>query len=161
MDKDAWLGALIWVVAVAVVGVLWIAAAMRGSLVLVLLAVMATVALGIQIAKGYCFARKMQRFSGINDRDYLGRTPLHYAVSEVDEQLVLTLLANGANPNARDTVGLAPLHGAIGLENARLVAVLLRHGAVIDEQCWALAEECEQASVIDLLREHQGVPRIP
>ncbi|MCG3109180.1 putative ankyrin repeat protein [Metallosphaera sp. J1] len=49
----------------------------------------------------------------VNERDGKGRTPLHMAVDEGDEEMIRYLLRLGADPNARDDQGLTPLHLAV------------------------------------------------
>lgn len=49
----------------------------------------------------------------MDDKDWMGRTPLHKAMESCHEATVKLLLANGANVAARDLVGCTPLHLAI------------------------------------------------
>jgi ankyrin repeat protein len=60
----------------------------------------------------------------INDRDYLGRTPLHCAAASFSKEVVRLLLAKGADVNARSNDGTRPLHEAAAhgwKENAELL----------------------------------------
>ncbi|GAL84849.1 ankyrin repeat protein [Sporocytophaga myxococcoides] len=45
----------------------------------------------------------------VNVQDYSGKTPLHYACSKNDPELVDLLLSSGANVNIKDSLGLTPL----------------------------------------------------
>jgi ankyrin repeat protein len=60
----------------------------------------------------------------INDRDYLGRTPLHWAAASFSKEVMRLLLAKGADANARAKDGTRPLHEAAAhgwKENAELL----------------------------------------
>src|SRR5688572_24254357 len=63
-------------------------------------------------------------------RDNLGMTPLHRSALRGDAEMVESLLAAGADPNARNDAGATPLHYGTG--NERIVAALLAHGAAPD-----------------------------
>jgi len=58
-----------------------------------------------------------------------GTTPLHWAVYQVDEDLVSTLLRNEANPNVSNNFGATPLSEAVRVANVELVEALLNAGA--------------------------------
>ncbi|MBO9699052.1 MAG: ankyrin repeat domain-containing protein [Sporocytophaga sp.] len=45
----------------------------------------------------------------VNVQDYSGKTPLHYACSKNDPELVDLLLSKGANVNIKDSLGFTPL----------------------------------------------------
>ncbi|POM83596.1 Ankyrin repeats (3 copies) family protein [Cryptosporidium meleagridis] len=58
-----------------------------------------------------------------------GRTPLFYAISQLDIGLVNYLLEKGANPNFRDILGNTPLIHALMVNFKEAVSVLLSFGA--------------------------------
>ena len=58
-------------------------------------------------------------------------TALHYAVYMFRTNVVVWLLAKGAEVNARDVDGVTPLHQAANLSNRALVTILLDHAANI------------------------------
>ncbi len=57
------------------------------------------------------------------------RTLLHVAAAARWSDMVETLLANGADPNAIDITFYTPLHYAVRLKNAKMVELLLKHKA--------------------------------
>ena len=59
----------------------------------------------------------------------MGRTPLHYAVSKSNKNIVKTLLAAGADVNALTMGGDTPLSKAISHNQNQSVKLLLRFGA--------------------------------
>lgn len=64
--------------------------------------------------------------------DRMGRTLLHYAASEGNEQEVLRLLKEGSNPNARDDNGRSPLHCAAQSHLPVIATQLIAAGAEVD-----------------------------
>ena len=56
----------------------------------------------------------------------MGRTPLHYAVSKSNKNIVKTLLAAGADVNALTMGGDTPLSKAISHNQNQSVKLLLR-----------------------------------
>ena len=58
--------------------------------------------------------------------DLRGRTPLHYAAANGDDEEVLRLLDAGADAKAKDDSGWTPLHFATQANSA---SVAFRHGA--------------------------------
>ena len=68
----------------------------------------------------------------VNRRDRLGRSPLHYAASHGNSELVELLLSRGANVGARTSVGYTALHLAAFYDAVQVAPVLLKHGARID-----------------------------
>ncbi|KAJ4308776.1 hypothetical protein N0V84_011892 [Fusarium piperis] len=71
---------------------------------------------------------------GVNGKDILDWTPLHYAAAKPSIAALRELLTNRANVNARDIRGRTPLHYACRHRNAQLVQSLLREGAAINIQ---------------------------
>ena len=49
---------------------------------------------------------------GLNDRDFDGATPLHFACGRGHLDVVVWLLERGANPVSGDHLGGTPLHDA-------------------------------------------------
>jgi len=62
----------------------------------------------------------------------MGRTLLHDAASEGNEQEVLRLLNEGASPNARDDNGRSPLHCAARSHLPVIAKQLIAAGAEVD-----------------------------
>ncbi|CAK4074009.1 unnamed protein product [Aphanomyces euteiches] len=67
--------------------------------------------------------------SRINEKDDEGRTMLHWAVDRGQEEMVSSLLSQGADVNATDGDGMTPLHYAVSCEHIPVVDLLLTHGA--------------------------------
>lgn len=67
--------------------------------------------------------------SQVDCTDSDGRTPLFYAISQLDIGLVNYLLEKGANPNFRDILGNTPLIHALMVNFKEAVSVLLSFGA--------------------------------
>lgn len=64
-----------------------------------------------------------------NSRNAQGKTPLHLAIEEGQQDTALTLIRSGADPNIRDAEGNTPLGMAV-TDGSRLMAELLvSHGA--------------------------------
>lgn len=62
-------------------------------------------------------------------RDSSGYTPLHYAVRQSSEALIVALLEKGADPNAQTPSGLtSPLHRAAARGRTKIVKLLLDYG---------------------------------
>lgn len=64
-----------------------------------------------------------------NDRNRLGKTPLHYAVSYKRLDAMAALVEAGADINAQDDTGMTPLHVAAMLGRRDEAVWLLDHGA--------------------------------
>ncbi|KAJ4077796.1 hypothetical protein NW761_012114 [Fusarium oxysporum] len=71
---------------------------------------------------------------GVNDKDILDWTPLHYAAAKPSIAALRELLTNRANVNAQDIRGRTPLHYACRHSDAQVVQRLLREGATINIQ---------------------------
>jgi len=67
--------------------------------------------------------------ANVNTPQADGGTALHWAVHNVDEELVSLLLSREANANASNIYGASPLSEAVQLGNANLVRMLLEAGA--------------------------------
>jgi ankyrin repeat protein len=61
-----------------------------------------------------------------------GKTPLHYAASVGDEQMVLFLLSRGASVKSRDVFGVTPLHETVNYGNLEMIEILITKGADIN-----------------------------
>jgi ankyrin repeat protein len=74
----------------------------------------------------------------INLFDDLGRTPLHYAVENINYKTVLYLISMGADVNAHDEANIreTPLYYAVQSNSIELVELLLQHGADPDILGW-------------------------
>lgn len=64
-----------------------------------------------------------------NSKDYIGQTPLCYAVREGQPSIVSLLAHLGADVNSPDILGEAPLSDAAGRGRVSIVKILLRMGA--------------------------------
>lgn len=64
----------------------------------------------------------------INQGDYMGRTPLHYAIGENNPTIASLLLKLGANPNQQDVYQKSPLQYATEKRYKELVTILSRAG---------------------------------
>ncbi|MCD6038775.1 MAG: ankyrin repeat protein [Gammaproteobacteria bacterium] len=62
------------------------------------------------------------------DKDNEGNTPLHLAIFHHDQERVLTLLENGANPHISNNKGETPLDLAIQTFNVDIIFKLLERG---------------------------------
>ncbi|MGY4918634.1 ankyrin repeat domain-containing protein [Streptomyces sp. 900116325] len=69
---------------------------------------------------------------GVQGRDRMGRTALHYAVLSSDVDGLGELVASGADPDAADGAGWTPLHFAAQAQNPQAAAALLAGGAAVD-----------------------------
>ncbi|MES2605085.1 MAG: ankyrin repeat domain-containing protein [Pseudomonadota bacterium] len=67
--------------------------------------------------------------ANVNTAQSDGTTPLHWAVYQVDENLVKELLRREADPDTQNAFGSSPLSEAARLANANLVEQLLKAGA--------------------------------
>jgi len=81
--------------------------------------------------------------ANINVTDYQGRTPLHLAVSALEEcrsfdecrfcfDMIRYLIERGAVVTVADENGLSPLHLAAELGNEDVVSLLIENGACVD-----------------------------
>lgn len=64
--------------------------------------------------------------------DDLGRTPLHNAAADANEEGVRQLLDAGADPNAKDDNGWSPLHFAAQSNVKTILKLLVDAGAEVD-----------------------------
>lgn len=96
----------------------------------------------------------------------MNRTPLHEAAIDGDAELVRSLLAQGADPNATDDAGWTPLHFAAQDHAVEVVRLLIQAGAALDPRdshgntplCKAVFNSRGRGEVIALLREHGADP---
>ena len=73
----------------------------------------------------------------------LGRTPLHLACSENQQEIAETLLRHGADVNVKDKEGVTPLMMSAKIGSAPLVETLLENGAdlsPVDASKWSAAD---------------------
>lgn len=63
------------------------------------------------------------------------KTPLHYAVENLEEDCVKALLESGASPNTIQVFSETPLHVAATLGSAEILKLLIQHGASVNVQC--------------------------
>lgn len=64
--------------------------------------------------------------------DDKGRTALHFASCNGNDQIVQLLLDHGADPNQQDGLGNTPLHLAACTNHVPVITTLLRGGARVD-----------------------------
>ena len=67
--------------------------------------------------------------ANVNQPQNDGTTPLHWAVYQVDPELVATLLRNEADANVSNDFGATPLSQAARVANTEMIAMLLEAGA--------------------------------
>lgn len=91
------------------------------------------------------------------DRDPMGNSPLHRAVSAKQAESVQALLSKSCNVNLRNRNGVTPLHIGIANDDEHIIAMLLRAGAdtsLTDRSGWdaiELAKRRDYAPVLALL----------
>lgn len=100
----------------------------------------------------------------VNDKDYMGFTPLHIAVAHHEDKIIPVvkfLIQNGADVNARDkTYDITPLHS---VTNAKVAQILIEAGAKVNPKdkegktplCSAI--EFGDKDIIEILRKYGGV----
>lgn len=74
---------------------------------------------------------------GIEEKDGLGRTPLHYAAYYGSERMVEILLTYGASVNVQDEQGASPLSLLCtkkDFSNLSLILILVKNGADIEQE---------------------------
>ena len=62
---------------------------------------------------------KSDRNIAVNSRDLLGQTPLHYAAMSGSDEVVLELLAHGADIDLQDDLGETALNRVSSLDSNR------------------------------------------
>ena len=65
----------------------------------------------------------------IHSRNKMEKTPLHYAVTNRQNEVIVWLIGAGADVNARDITGMTPLHVAATMNSHKQAAALLKEGA--------------------------------
>ncbi len=89
----------------------------------------------------------------VNERDALGRTPLHLARGE-DGGIVSALLEHGAWMDVWDDIGLTALHGAAQRNDGKAAKALLASGAdpsVLSLQNWTPLHEASINGAIEVM----------
>jgi ankyrin repeat protein len=86
----------------------------------------------------------------VNAVDSDGKTPLHYAAEQKNDQLASFLISLGANPNVTDNEGRTPLGICINLNDAKTAGVLASGGLNIHQTI--PAEENVMASILAMER---------
>jgi len=73
-----------------------------------------------------------ERPAAVHDRNELGKTPLHYAVTFKQEAMMALLVDAGAELDAQDNTGMTPLHVAAMLGRKDEARWLMEAGAAMD-----------------------------
>lgn len=97
----------------------------------------------------------------LNARDRSGQTPLHSAVTGINNPNVIeALIELGADMNATDNKGNTPLHEGAGMGRVQSVEALINKGADVNvrnregETPLDVAEKAEHDDVAEILRRH-------
>lgn len=69
---------------------------------------------------------------GAQERDWTGRTVVHYGALHGDAAGLRAALEGGADPGLADNAGMTPLHFAAQSQSAAAAEVLLAAGATVD-----------------------------
>lgn len=75
------------------------------------------------------FALNTDHKADLEEKDNMGRTPLHWAAFSGNIEAIKTLMSLGANIEARDLAEETPLHRAAGWANLETVKTLYQFGA--------------------------------
>ncbi|EHB00408.1 Ankyrin-1 [Heterocephalus glaber] len=106
----------------------------------------------------------LRKGASIEERDGMGRTPLHLAVLRGHAPLLL--VAWGAAVDAQDSLGLTPLHRAARAGRAEIAGHLLDSGAQVNAAGWLhktplhLATEHNQRATVELLLSRGASPTL-
>ncbi|MCC6796201.1 MAG: ankyrin repeat domain-containing protein [Candidatus Hydrogenedentes bacterium] len=68
----------------------------------------------------------------INERNKLGKTPLHQSLTGGNDEIIKLLIERGADVNAQDNTGLTPLHIAAWWSVTARAKILIDHGANVN-----------------------------
>jgi len=74
---------------------------------------------------------------GINEKDAMGSTPLHYAVRDAGYDVIKTLIASSAKVTSKDIDGRTPMHIVCELgkdDHANVIKTIVRYKAYVDAQ---------------------------
>ena len=94
----------------------------------------------------------------VTEKDSVGFTPLHHAVSKLESSVIALMLDKGADVNARNEYGVVPLHFVAWEDKPSVVRLLLSRGAKIDARtaqgmtpCHNALEANRSVEIINLL----------
>ena len=93
----------------------------------------------------------------LHSKDTNGKTPLHLACEQNREDLILTLVSQGGDPNMLDNAGKSPLHLLVEKNSRDMVSTVLNSSLIpICEQNRKKAVQCagENTAIAKLLEAH-------
>ena len=105
-----------------------------------------------------CLHVLLEAGADIHAPDDPQRTPLHYAASQSNEEVVAALLEAGADVNRGDAYGQTPLHLVWHSIEVGSALLLLRHGAAVNAQDDSGRTPLSNASYIDSESRRRLVP---
>ena len=100
-----------------------------------------------------CVRFLLQTGAQVTLKDNTGRTPLHYAAANGNEDIVRELISAGADPLASDSDGWTVLHSAAISTSMDVVTLLVDLGAVVD------STTASGESVLHAVAEYSQDPR--
>ena len=94
----------------------------------------------------------------VNAKGGTGKTPLHWAAIEGQEEIVELLIAKGANVNAKADEGNTPLHTAALNNREEVAELLIAKGADVNAKCvnGGTPLDWTDGETATLLRKHGG-----